>query len=123
MTNLKTGTLIAIAAGSLFAAACKKKEEAKSMDPPMAADMKAGDMKAGDMKGDMAKPDMAAADMKAGEKMAKVHCGGVNACKGHGACKGEANACGGKNGCAGKGWVELTEDECTAKGGTTLATK
>jgi hypothetical protein len=139
VTNFKNGALIAIAAGSLFAAACKKKEESSSMDKPMAGEMKTGDMggdmKAADMKGDMKAGDMKeSADMKgesmaaakpdmAGEKMAKVHCAGVNACKGHGACKGEANACGGKNGCAGKGWVEMSEDECKAKNGTILANK
>ena len=100
--SMKTGALIAIAAGSLFAAACKKQEEAKAMEPSMAGASMAGDMK--------------------GEKMAaKVHCSGVNACKGHGACKSEANACAGKNGCAGKGWVELTEEECKAKNGTVTA--
>lgn len=47
----------------------------------------------------------------------KVHCHGVNACKGKGSCKGASNACAGKNGCKGKGWMEMTEKECTAKGG------
>ncbi len=111
-TNFKTGALIALAAGSLFAAACKKKEEKMSADPAMT---KSGDMKSGDMKGTPA---------TAGEKMAaKIHCGGVNACKGQSACKGEANACAGQNGCSGKGWVEATEDDCKAKNGTVMATK
>lgn len=47
----------------------------------------------------------------------KVHCHGVNACKGKGGCKSTSNACAGKNGCKGKGWVEMTEKECAAKGG------
>ena len=47
-------------------------------------------------------------------KSAKVHCEGVNGCKGKGACKGADNSCGGKNGCKGKGWVEMTKDECDA---------
>ena len=119
--KLMNGALIALAAGGLFAAACKKEE--KKMEPAMemkGGEMKSGDMKSGEMKSDdkaMAKPDMA------GEKTAKVHCSGVNACKGHGACKSEANACAGKNGCKGHGWVELTEDECKAKGGTVVASK
>lgn len=122
--KLANGALIAFAAGSLFAAACsKKQEESKAMDKPMAAEtkpeMKSGEMKSGEMKTDTA----AEPAMATGEKTAKVHCGGVNACKGHGACKGEANACAGKNGCAGHGWVEMTEDECKAKNGKILATK
>jgi len=47
----------------------------------------------------------------------KVHCQGVNACKGKGSCHSASNACGGQNGCKGKGWVEMTEKECKAKGG------
>jgi hypothetical protein len=129
--TLKNGALIAFAAGSLFAAACGKKQDDKAMDKPMAGDMKSadmgGDMKSADMKADM-KPEMkgdmkAEPAMAAGEKTAKVQCSGVNACKGHGACKSEANACAGKNGCAGHGWVELTEDECKAKNGKILASK
>jgi hypothetical protein len=123
--NFKNGALIALAAGSLFVVACKKKEDKMAADKPMTTDMKS-DMKSDDMKGEMKSDDKAmAAPSMAGEKMAatKVHCSGVNACKGHGSCKGEANACAGKNGCSGKGWVELTEDECKAKNGTVLATK
>lgn len=49
---------------------------------------------------------------------AKVHCQGVNGCKGKGSCHSSANSCAGKNGCKGKGWVEMSEKECKAKGGT-----
>jgi len=48
---------------------------------------------------------------------AKVHCEGVNACKGKGSCHGAANACAGKNGCKGKGWTDMTEKDCKAAGG------
>ncbi len=48
----------------------------------------------------------------------KVHCEGVNACKGKGGCKGADNACKGQNGCKGKGWMEMSEKTCKAKGGT-----
>jgi hypothetical protein len=48
---------------------------------------------------------------------AKVHCEGVNSCKGKGSCHSAANACGGRNACKGKGWVEMTEKECKDKGG------
>jgi hypothetical protein len=47
----------------------------------------------------------------------KVHCQGVNACKGQGACHSASNACAGNNGCKGKGWVSTTEKECKDKGG------
>ena len=48
----------------------------------------------------------------------KVHCQGVNECKGKGACKSATNACAGKNECKGKGWIEASEKECSSKGGT-----
>jgi uncharacterized membrane protein len=48
----------------------------------------------------------------------KVHCAGVNACKGKGGCKSAENTCKGQNGCKGKGWMEMTEKDCKAKGGT-----
>ena len=48
----------------------------------------------------------------------KGHCMGVNACKGQSACKTAKNACGGQNACKGQGWLEMTQEECTAKGGT-----
>lgn len=48
----------------------------------------------------------------------KVHCQGVNECKGKGACKSATNACKGKNECKGKGFIETTEKDCSAKGGT-----
>ncbi len=49
---------------------------------------------------------------------AKVHCEGVNSCKGKGACKSATNACTGKNECKGKGWISMTQKECKADGGT-----
>jgi hypothetical protein len=52
---------------------------------------------------------------------AKVHCEGVNACKGKGACKSADNACKGQNGCKGKGWIGMSEKQCKAKGGTVAA--
>ena len=49
----------------------------------------------------------------------KVHCMGVNACKGKGACKTAANDCAGMNACKGKGFVAMTAAECKEAGGTT----
>jgi hypothetical protein len=56
---------------------------------------------------------------KAGTE-AKVHCGGVNACKGQSECKTATNSCKGENKCAGQGWLSMTEAECTEKGGKVI---
>ena len=45
---------------------------------------------------------------------AKVHCNGVNACKGTSACKTAKNECKGQNSCKGQGFLEMTQKECTA---------
>ena len=45
---------------------------------------------------------------------AKVHCEGVNACKGQSACKTASNECKGQNACKGQGFLELTQKQCTA---------
>lgn len=47
----------------------------------------------------------------------KVHCSGINECKGKSACKGADHACKGSNSCKGKGVIETTEADCKAKGG------
>jgi len=50
---------------------------------------------------------------------AKVHCYGINACKGQTACATANNNCMGMNACKGQGWLATaTEEECKAKGGT-----
>jgi hypothetical protein len=54
------------------------------------------------------------------KETAKVHCAGVNACKGKGGCKGADNSCKGQNGCKGKGWMDMSEAKCTKKGGTVV---
>jgi hypothetical protein len=43
---------------------------------------------------------------------AKVHCSGVNSCKGQSACKSANNACKGQNSCKGKGFLEMTAKQC-----------
>jgi len=53
-----------------------------------------------------------------GAAEAKVHCQGINSCKGKGACAGAGHDCAGKNECKGKGWVESSAADCKAKGGT-----
>ena len=52
---------------------------------------------------------------------AKIHCEGVNSCKGKGSCHSAANSCAGKNGCKGKGWTKMSDKDCKKKGGTVLA--
>jgi hypothetical protein len=51
---------------------------------------------------------------------AKVHCGGINACRGTSECKTATNACKGQNACNGQGFVVLTKEECETKGGKIL---
>ena len=116
MKNLKSGALIAIAAGGLFASACKKEEKAADTSQPTAAPAKP-DQPA-------AKPDQPAATPEANaEKTAQVDCGGVNACKGQGTCKTEKHGCGGQNECKGQGVLTMSEADCNAKGGTITARK
>jgi len=59
----------------------------------------------------------AIAPMSATADEAKVQCMGVNSCKGHSACKTANSSCKGLNSCKGQGFLELTEAECTDKGG------
>ena len=51
---------------------------------------------------------------------AKVHCGGVNACKGQSDCATAQNACKGMNACKGKGYKDVTQAECDKAGGKSL---
>jgi hypothetical protein len=53
-----------------------------------------------------------------GQAGKKVHCEGVNECKGKGECGGAGHDCAGNNQCKGKGWISLSDAECKAKGGT-----
>lgn len=48
---------------------------------------------------------------------AKVHCAGVNACKGKSECSTAKNGCKGQNTCKGEGWLSMTEKQCISKGG------
>jgi uncharacterized membrane protein len=51
---------------------------------------------------------------------AKVHCAGINSCKGTSECKTASNECKGKNACSGKGFISTTEKECSEKGGKVI---
>ena len=51
----------------------------------------------------------------------KVHCFGVNSCKGQGGCKTSMNDCKGMNSCKGQGWnAKSSAKECAAAGGTVV---
>ncbi len=48
----------------------------------------------------------------------KVHCYGVNVCKGHNDCKTASNACKGQASCKGQGFVAVSAKTCADIGGT-----
>lgn len=114
---MDTKTTIALAAAALFLGACQK-DKADTKDPGANAAGTETDAKA-----DTAKPDGDTAKAKT------MKCFGINACSGQSACDvpdgrvaagSKGHACAGQNECAKKGWVLLTLDECTAKGGEKL---
>jgi len=47
----------------------------------------------------------------------KVHCYGVNKCKGHNDCKTAKNACKGHTSCKGQGFVSVSAKACDHLGG------
>ncbi len=60
-------------------------------------------------------PGMSGGSAKA--STAKVHCYGVNSCKGKTACATASNKCKGMNSCKGMGWLPMSASECASKGG------
>lgn len=63
-----------------------------------------------------------AAAEKAGD--AKVHCLGVNSCKGTSECGVEGkHGCHGANACKGQGWTTLTKKDCLKQKGSVVADK
>ncbi|MCK4871035.1 MAG: hypothetical protein KAS93_08000 [Gammaproteobacteria bacterium] len=58
---------------------------------------------------------MAAGDK--GSSEAKVHCYGVNKCKGHNDCKTDKNACKGHASCKGHGFISMSQHACDETGG------
>lgn len=95
---IRNGTMIALAAASLFTAACSKKDDTGSKPSTTES-----------------KPAMT------DDKTAKVHCEGINDCKGKGSCKSAKNDCAGKNGCKGQSFAyTASADECKTKGGTVV---
>lgn len=53
-------------------------------------------------------PDTASAD----HHEAKIHCEGVNGCKGQADCATASHDCSGKNSCKGKGWKSMAAEDC-----------
>lgn len=61
-----------------------------------------------------AKPEAKKADAPAGDAMKKVHCFGINECKGKSECDvKDSHGCQGANDCKGKGWTTMTMKACT----------
>jgi len=52
-----------------------------------------------------------------GSSSNKVHCYGVNKCKGHNDCKTASNACKGHASCKGQGFVSVSAKACDHLGG------
>jgi hypothetical protein len=52
---------------------------------------------------------------------AKLHCYGVNTCKGTSDCKTAKNDCKGMNDCKGQGFKEMTAKACKTAGGSLTA--
>ena len=50
--------------------------------------------------------------MAGAEEAGKVHCYGVNKCKGTGDCGGKGHSCAGENSCKGKGFLEIDKETC-----------
>jgi hypothetical protein len=42
----------------------------------------------------------------------KIHCEGVNGCKGQSDCASAKNSCKGQNSCKGEGFKEMTKEQC-----------
>jgi hypothetical protein len=64
-----------------------------------------------------------AAEQSPSATEAKVHCGGINACKGQSDCATASNGCAGQNACKGKGFKDMTKAECDAQGGKPMDSK
>lgn len=53
----------------------------------------------------------------------KIHCFGINSCKGQSDCKSGNHDCKGMNDCKGQGFKELSTKACKAAGGSLTAPK
>jgi len=64
-----------------------------------------------------------APSVAADKDAAKVHCYGVNSCKGTSDCKTAKHDCKGQNTCKGQGFKEMSAQQCEAAGGSTTEAK
>ena len=72
-------------------------------------------------KGDGSTPPMPTKKAPSKKSADKVHCFGINSCKGKSSCAVEGkSSCTGKNACKGQGWVSVTAKKCAAKKGTVI---
>jgi hypothetical protein len=46
------------------------------------------------------------------DEQGKIHCEGVNSCKGKSDCASAKNSCQGQNACKGQGFKEMSKEEC-----------
>ncbi|MFV2057303.1 MAG: hypothetical protein ACC707_12600 [Thiohalomonadales bacterium] len=60
---------------------------------------------------------LAPVNMTMADSVAKVHCYGVNKCKGQNDCKTVNNSCKGQSACKGKGFVAISQEACDKVGG------
>lgn len=91
---------------------------------PASADHHEGKGKGKDHKHHKAKKEKKAKGQPKVSADEKVHCLGVNACKGKSECGVEGgHACAGHNACKGQGWVTLTRKDCAAQKGTVQGEK
>ncbi len=65
----------------------------------------------------LAAPSPAGSSGKAIAASDKVHCYGVNSCKGQADCKTTSNACKGQGSCKGQGFKGVTAAQCMKDGG------
>jgi hypothetical protein len=112
MLTIKDSTLIALAAASLFGAACKKDDKPATSAAPAAITGSATAPAAGSSAPTPPAPEKTAAT---------VHCGGINECKGKSLCSTAKTSCAGQNACKGQGWIDVAADDCKTKGGTVVA--
>lgn len=111
MNLFSKGTVLAGAVAALFACGGAAPDEATTpaTGEPAAADPSAPGAS-----------DPAAAHGPATAE--QVKCTGINECKGSAECAAAdgTSSCKGQNACKGKGWVSVSAEDCTTKGGTVV---
>lgn len=110
MKTFKNSMVVEAALAGLFAAAL--------VGPALAQDA----MKKDDGMKDKPAPMKKDAGSKKGAE--KVHCFGINSCKGKSECAVDGKSqCNGQNACKGQGWTSLSRKACGKKKGTVIGEK